>query len=77
MNEIDKEEFEIKNKPKVNYLWKGLGGHFDSFGQILNEFIDNSISNFKAHNPMQKNILITLKEENDHVEVTIEDTGPA
>ena len=67
----------IHNFPEVKELWSGIGGHFDSLGQIINEFIDNSISNFEANNPMQKNICIQLKElhENGDVEVIVEDTG--
>ncbi len=67
----------INNTPNANELWLGIGGHFDSLGQIINEFIDNSISNFTANNPDQKDIAITLKEaESDGVvEITIEDTG--
>jgi hypothetical protein len=31
----------IKNKAEGNIIWRGLGGHFDSISQIINEFIDN------------------------------------
>ncbi len=66
----------IYNQPDVHELWAGIGGHFDSLGQIINEFVDNSISNFDANNPLQKNIAISLRElESGKVEVTIEDTG--
>lgn len=37
--------------------------------------MDNSISNFSAHNTLQKNILITIREINSHIKVTIEDSG--
>ena len=35
----------IHNQPDVKEIWSGIGGHFDSLGQIINEFVDNSISN--------------------------------
>lgn len=66
----------INNKPEGNIIWKGLGGHFDSMSQIMNEFIDNSISNFKGHNPFLKQILIYIEERQDSkVFISIEDSG--
>ena len=67
----------IHNFPDVKEIWSGIGGHFDSLGQIINEFVDNSISNFNAHDPIQKNICIQLRElaKDGDVEITIEDTG--
>ncbi|MFL0070889.1 hypothetical protein [Tenacibaculum maritimum] len=66
----------INNKPQGNIIWRGLGGHFDSMSQILNEFLDNSISNFKGNNPIIKNIVICIKElPNKEVFFSIEDSG--
>ncbi len=67
----------IHNQPDVKEIWSGIGGHFDSLGQIINEFVDNSISNFDANSPIQKNICIQLREieKDGNVEVIIEDTG--
>lgn len=68
----------IHNSPDVKEIWAGIGGHFDSLGQIINEFVDNSISNFDANSTLEtKSILIQLKEleKDGPVEVTIEDTG--
>lgn len=68
----------IVNVPDVNELWAGIGGHFDSLGQIVNEFIDNSISNFTGNEAtLTRNIVITLHElqRNGNVKVTIEDSG--
>ncbi len=59
---MKKEKLIIKNKPAGNIIWKWLWGHFDSMSQILNEFLDNSISNFKKHNPILKNIVICITE---------------
>ena len=69
---------EISATPKADELWSGIGGHFDSLGQIINEFIDNSVSNFDANsnNLTQKCILVSLLQQSDKtVKVTIEDTG--
>lgn len=65
------------NTPNADELWAGIGGHFDSLGQIINEFVDNSVSNFLANNPEQKDIVITLEEleKNGAVKISIEDTG--
>lgn len=66
----------INNKPNGNIIWRGLGGHFDSLSQILNEFIDNSISNFIGHNPVIKNIIITIIEKPEKkYYISIEDSG--
>jgi hypothetical protein len=62
--------------PRIEDLWPELGGHFDTFTQILCEFIDNSISNFDASKSRNKSISIAIKEiSEDKVKVKIEDTG--
>lgn len=38
----------INNKPHADELWAGIGGHFDSLGQILNEFIGDGITPSKG-----------------------------
>lgn len=67
----------IKNMPQADELWAGIGGHFDSLGQIINEFIDNSVSNFIANNTEMKNINISLYEisRKEDIKVIIEDSG--
>lgn len=66
----------INNKPEGNIIWRGLGGHFDSLSQIINEFIDNSISNFIGSNPIIKNIVISITEKsNREYFISIEDSG--
>lgn len=66
----------IHNKPEGNIIWRGLGGHFDSLSQIVNEFIDNSVSNFIGNNPTIKNILISIVEQsNREYFISIEDSG--
>lgn len=71
------EKLPIFNNPVVQELWAGIGGHFDSLGQIINEFIDNSISNFVGNNTAHKEIRVALieKSQNESYEVEIEDTG--
>lgn len=67
----------IDNKPHADELWAGIGGHFDSLGQIVNEFIDNSISNFSGNDTMTRNIIISLVQTgvNGDVTIVIEDSG--
>jgi hypothetical protein len=70
------EETIIDNKPDGDIIWRGLGGHFDSLSQIINEFIDNSISNFIGANPIIKNIVISIEEKsNREYFISIEDSG--
>ena len=56
------ERIVLNNLPDSNALWKGIGGYFDSHGEILCEFIDNSISNFAANNSDNRTIVIEFKE---------------
>ena len=67
----------IETTPSANEVWSGIAGHFDSLGQIINEFVDNSVSNFDGHtSENDKSICITLTEmPQDKVKVQIEDTG--
>ena len=67
----------INNSINAADLWAGIGGHFDSLGQIINEFIDNAIANFEANSPLTRNVILSLRENADggSVNVTIEDSG--
>ena len=67
----------LSNYPSSEELWSGIGGHFDSLGQIINEFIDNSVSNFEGNNCIHRQILLHIKEvaEGGDVSITIEDSG--
>ena len=65
----------ISNIPEANELWKGIGGYFDSLGEILCEFIDNSISNFVGNRCLQKAVIISFFVDHDKVRVRVEDTG--
>lgn len=62
--------------PLAKDLWEGIGGHFDSIGQVLCEFIDNSVSNFQKSSSPVKTVTITIEElGEDKVRVLVEDTG--
>lgn len=67
----------IENRPSATELWAGIGGHFDSLGQIINEFLDNCISNFSGNDTMTRNIIITLQEleKDGPIKIMIEDSG--
>lgn len=67
----------INNSINASDLWEGIGGHFDSLGQIINEFIDNAIANFEANSPLTRNVIISIREvtPSGSVNVTIEDSG--
>ena len=67
---------QINNMPDANELWKGIGGYFDSLGEILCEFIDNSISNFIGNPSIANNsIMIRFKDRGDYVDVSVADSG--
>ena len=67
---------QIDNMPDANELWKGIGGYFDSLGEILCEFIDNSISNFIGNPSIANNsIMIGFKDRGDYVDVSVADSG--
>lgn len=69
-------DFKLNNLPDSNLLWKGLGGNFSSLLQILNEFIDNSMSNLKTSTLELKRVVIKIQEmENKKYKITIKDTG--
>lgn len=68
---------ELNNTPESNFLWKGLGGNFDSLMQIINEFIDNSFSNFIKNDQIDiKKIFLRIEELPElKYKISIEDTG--
>lgn len=62
--------------PNANELWTGIGGTFDSFNQVIFEFVDNTIANLTANRLNSNNIIITIDENNDgSITYTQEDTG--
>ncbi len=69
------EELDLLLLPKADQLWTAIGGHFEFFGQVLCEFVDNSISNFEKYAVRNREIIITVSELEGGVEVSIEDNG--
>lgn len=65
----------IHNEPTADELWRGIGGHFDSLTQIINEMIDDSISAFVAEETAGEIIVSLTELPNNDVKITIEDSG--
>jgi hypothetical protein len=65
----------IDTTPIAHDLWEGIGGHFDSLTQVLAEFVDNAAANFRGHGPPLKNVFVSIREDEDAVRVSVEDTG--
>jgi signal transduction histidine kinase len=65
----------LHNQPDSNEIWAGIGGHFDSLGQIIAEFVDNSIANIMATDPVTRDVSVRLIDLQSAVRVQIEDTG--
>jgi hypothetical protein len=62
--------------PDEQQLWEGIGGHFDSFTQVISEFVDNSVANFEGSDTASTQVLVSIERINDNiVEVVVEDTG--
>lgn len=66
----------IDTTPGASDLWEGIAGHFDSFTQVICEFVDNSISNFEAHNLSTRSVRISIEPcKGGKLSVEVEDTG--
>lgn len=65
----------LNNLPHSNEVWRGIGGHFDSLGQIVCEFVDNSVANIIANGPAMRSIALKFVDEGQRVRVVVEDTG--
>jgi uncharacterized protein (UPF0297 family) len=66
----------INVSPYADALWKGVGGHFDSFSEIIYEFIDNIISNYDKNKSMIRSAIINIEPAgNSTIRVKIEDSG--
>ena len=72
-----RKELIIDNQPKAEFIWQGMGCQFQNLGQVINEFLDNSISNFTGNNVTTRDIRIVLEElsKDGDVKVSIEDSG--
>lgn len=65
----------LNNLPSSNEIWRGIGGHFDSLGQIIAEFVDNAVANITATASPTRSVSLYLEEREHTVFVRIEDTG--
>lgn len=67
----------LNNSPDSNSFWRGIGGNFDSFPQILNEFVDNAISNLISNRHLDLKLVIieVIETEKDIFKIKITDTG--
>jgi len=61
--------------PLSNELWKGIGGHFDSLGQIIAEFVDNSVTNIIATSPANQTVSVHFNDFGSTVKISVEDSG--
>lgn len=67
---------EINILPESNDLWDGIGGHFSTLSQVIEELIDNSVSNFQSNvNLNHRSVFIHFEDLGDFVNVKLEDTG--
>ena len=67
--------FSIHNTPKGQELWRSISGNFQRFPEIINEFVDDALSNFRATKPDQRRVEVRLRPQNGLVEVEVVDTG--
>ena len=61
--------------PPAGLLWKGIGGHFNNYMQIICEFIDNSVANLEDGEFPINMIHISVTENENQILTSIEDTG--
>ena len=70
--------FRISNMPEGRALFREIAGNFHRFSEITYEFIDNAISDLRAHpddDTLFRTIRITLEADGDGVKVGILDGG--
>lgn len=69
--------FPISNIPDGDLLWLGTGSNFDNLSQIMNEFLDDSLSIYRAVPGFIKTVVITIMDngEGNDVNIRIEDAG--
>lgn len=63
----------LDSTPTANQLWEGIGGHFENLGEVLCEFIDNSISNLINSQSSNRTIYISVESEKEKYRISIED----
>lgn len=70
--------FPIENTPNGRELWQSISGNFDRFSEIICEFVDNALSNFRKYalDPQtSRKVRIVLREQESWVDVDVMDTG--
>lgn len=67
--------FTIHNDPNGHELWCSISGNFQRFPEIINEFVDDALSNFRATKPDQRRVEIRLRQWEEFVDVSVVDTG--
>lgn len=67
--------FAIHNDPNGHELWRSISGNFQRFPEIINEFVDDALSNFRATKPDQRRVEIRLRQWEEFVDVSVVDTG--
>ena len=78
MISMNEEQFELDNTPDAENLWKAIGGSFSNISQAINEFVDDSISNFRrncGNAAMIRTVRLTLNACGEMVNITVEDGG--
>ena len=78
MISMNEEQFELDNTPDAENLWKAIGGSFSNISQAINEFVDDSISNFRrncGNAAMVRTVRLTLNACGEKVNITVEDGG--
>lgn len=67
---------QLDTTPNEDELWREIGGHFESFTQVVCEFIDNSKANYDANSQPSRSVHIQIDEVGtDRIHVQIEDQG--
>src|SRR6266571_4173313 len=77
MDQRDSPSRDMDITPESADIWAGIGGHFDTFTQILAELVDNSVANYASRPPHHKGVSITITDlpGDDAVQVEVDDVG--
>jgi len=71
-------EFSFHTIHDSSDIWQGISGNHVSLSQILNEFVDNALSNLRANAArmdLERLVFISVQDNGDTLNVTISDTG--
>lgn len=67
--------FSIQNTPNGQELWHSISGNFDRLSEIMFEFVDNALSNFRKHGSDSRQVRISLTDRGSFVEISVMDSG--